>query len=53
MARSVTGAGELVAILVQAGVHLDLDARRPAPLPPELRGRPPEAAGPLKRMGSS
>ena len=31
--------GELVATLEQAGVHLDLDARRPAPLPPELRAR--------------
>jgi len=31
--------GELVATLEQAGVHLDLDARRPAPLPPALRER--------------
>lgn len=29
----------LVATLDQAGVHLDLDARRPAPLPDELRRR--------------
>jgi acyl-CoA thioester hydrolase len=31
--------GARVAALEQAGVHLDLDARRPAPLPPELRAR--------------
>jgi acyl-CoA thioester hydrolase len=31
--------GERVATLEQSGVHLDLDARRPAPLPPELRAR--------------
>lgn len=31
--------GELVATLEQAGVHLDLDARRPAPLPPALKER--------------
>jgi acyl-CoA thioesterase FadM len=30
---------ELVATLEQAGVHLDLDARRPAPLPTPLRDR--------------
>jgi acyl-CoA thioesterase FadM len=30
---------ELVGTLEQAGVHLDLDARRPAPLPPALRER--------------
>jgi hypothetical protein len=29
--------GERVAGLEQAGVHLDLDARRPAPLPDALR----------------
>jgi acyl-CoA thioesterase FadM len=29
--------GERVATLEQSGVHLDLDARRPAPLPPALR----------------
>jgi acyl-CoA thioester hydrolase len=29
--------GERVATLEQSGVHLDLDARRPAPLPPPLR----------------
>jgi acyl-CoA thioester hydrolase len=29
--------GERVSTLEQAGVHLDLDARRPAPLPPGLR----------------
>jgi acyl-CoA thioester hydrolase len=29
--------GERVSTLEQAGVHLDLDARRPAPLPPDLR----------------
>jgi len=31
--------GEAVASLEQSGVHLDLDARRPAPLPDELRRR--------------
>ena len=31
--------GEAVASLEQAGVHLDLDARRPAPLPHALRER--------------
>lgn len=31
--------GEPVATLEQAGVHLDLDARRPVPLPPSLRER--------------
>jgi acyl-CoA thioesterase FadM len=31
--------GEPVATLEQAGVHLDLDARRPAPLPAALRER--------------
>jgi acyl-CoA thioesterase FadM len=31
--------GERVAALEQSGVHLDLEARRPAPLPPELRAR--------------
>ena len=31
--------GELVATLEQAGVHLDLDARRPAPLPLAMRER--------------
>src|SRR5262245_14711999 len=31
--------GQVVATLEQAGVHLDLAARRPAPLPPELRER--------------
>jgi acyl-CoA thioesterase FadM len=31
--------GERVAALEQSGVHLDLDARRPAPLPPELRAQ--------------
>ncbi|HEV8439373.1 MAG TPA: thioesterase family protein [Methylomirabilota bacterium] len=30
---------ETVATLEQAGVHLDLDARRPTPLPPPLRER--------------
>ena len=29
--------GERVSTLEQAGVQLDLDARRPAPLPPDLR----------------
>jgi acyl-CoA thioesterase FadM len=29
--------GERVSTLEQSGVHLDLDARRPAPLPPDLR----------------
>jgi acyl-CoA thioesterase FadM len=31
--------GELVATLDQFGVHLDLDARRPAPLPDDLKAR--------------
>jgi len=31
--------GEAVATLEQAGVHLDIEARRPAPLPPALRER--------------
>jgi acyl-CoA thioesterase FadM len=31
--------GEPVATLEQAGVHLDLEARRPAPLPPAFRER--------------
>ena len=31
--------GERVSTLEQAGVHLDLDARRPTPLPPELRAQ--------------
>jgi acyl-CoA thioesterase FadM len=31
--------GELVSTLEQAGVNLDLDARRPSPLPPEMRAR--------------
>jgi acyl-CoA thioesterase FadM len=31
--------GELVATLEQSGVHLDLDARRPTPLPGPLRAR--------------
>lgn len=31
--------GELVATLDQLGVHLDMDARRPAPLPDDLRAR--------------
>jgi acyl-CoA thioester hydrolase len=31
--------GERVSTLEQAGVHLDLDARRPAPLPDDLRAR--------------
>jgi acyl-CoA thioester hydrolase len=31
--------GERVASLEQSGVHLDLDARRPAPLPADLRDR--------------
>jgi acyl-CoA thioester hydrolase len=31
--------GERVASLEQSGVHLDLDARRPAPLPPALRAQ--------------
>lgn len=38
--RMVNGAtGELAATLEQSGVHLDLDARRPIPLPEELRER--------------
>lgn len=41
--RMVDGrTGEVVATLEQAGVHLDLDARRPAPLPAELRARAQE-----------
>jgi acyl-CoA thioester hydrolase len=31
--------GERIAALEQSGVHLDLDARRPAPLPPPLRAQ--------------
>jgi acyl-CoA thioesterase FadM len=31
--------GERVSTLEQSGVHLDLDARRPAPLPADLRAR--------------
>jgi acyl-CoA thioesterase FadM len=31
--------GELVCTLEQAGVNLDLDARRPAPIPPEMKER--------------
>jgi acyl-CoA thioesterase FadM len=31
--------GELVATLDQLGVHLDMDARRPTPLPDELKAR--------------
>ena len=31
--------GELVCTLEQSGVNLDLDARRPSPLPPEMRER--------------
>jgi len=31
--------GERVATLEQFGVHLDLDARRPAPLPDALRDK--------------
>ncbi len=31
--------GELVSTLEQGGVNLDLDARRPSPLPPEMRER--------------
>ncbi len=44
--------GEIVATLEQGGVHLDLDARRPAPLPGPLRDRavamlvPPRAIRP-------
>lgn len=37
MANARTGA--LVATLDQLGVHLDMDARRPVPLPPDLRAR--------------
>ena len=37
MAHAVTG--DLVATLEQSGVHLDMDARRGTPLPPELRER--------------
>jgi acyl-CoA thioesterase FadM len=33
------GTGERVATLEQSGVQLDLDARRPAPLAPDLRAR--------------
>lgn len=36
----MTGAdGRLIAQMVQAGVHLDLDARRPAPIPEVIRQR--------------
>jgi acyl-CoA thioesterase FadM len=34
-----TRTGEVVAVLAQSGVHLDLDARRPTPLPDPLRER--------------
>jgi len=37
MTNAVTG--ERVATLEQSGVHLDLDARRPAPLPDDMRAR--------------
>ena len=37
MANAETG--REVALLEQAGVHLDMQARRPAPLPAELRDR--------------
>jgi acyl-CoA thioesterase FadM len=40
--------GERVAMLEQSGVHLDLDARRPTPLPDTLRGR---ALGLLVKAG--
>ena len=33
------GSGALIATLEQSGVHLDLDARRPAPLPDDFRER--------------
>jgi len=41
--------GALVATLEQSGVHLDLDARRPSPLPPPLRER---ALAMVARAGS-
>ena len=31
--------GERVSTLEQSGVHLDMDARRPTPLPPDLRAQ--------------
>ena len=31
--------GAELATLLQAGVHLDMDARRPTPLPPDLLDR--------------
>ncbi len=34
-----TATGKIVATLEQSGVHLDLLARRPAPLPDDLRAR--------------
>jgi acyl-CoA thioester hydrolase len=40
--------GELVATLDQFGVHLDMDARRPAPLPPDLRARAEAMKIPLR-----
>jgi acyl-CoA thioesterase FadM len=33
------GTGELVSTLEQSGVNLDLEARRPSPIPPEMRER--------------
>ncbi len=41
--------GELVATLDQLGVHLDMDARRPAPLPADLRARAEAMKVPLPR----
>jgi acyl-CoA thioesterase FadM len=41
--RMTAADGRLVASMVQAGVHLDLDARRPTPLPQAIR----EAVGKL------
>ena len=39
--------GELVATLDQLGVHLDMDARRPTPLPDELKARALALKAPL------
>src|SRR5262249_40067050 len=38
-AMTTARGGDPVAVLDQAGVHLDLEARRPAPLPASLRDR--------------
>jgi acyl-CoA thioesterase FadM len=52
--RMTGGGGDLAAVLVQSGVHLDLEARRPAPLPAPLRDRAlARLAGPSPAPGSA